>query len=101
VALSDEDIVDNVLVIMIAGYDTSFILLTLLILIGLSANNRSVYANICQGMKRATTHLNQDWLTFYKAINVSKIWHCWKRKQNKVCKNNGTLALARSLAQTQ
>ncbi|KAG6754553.1 hypothetical protein POTOM_040342 [Populus tomentosa] len=46
-SLSDQEIIDIVLVIMIAGYDTSSILLTFLI--GLLANNPSVYASICQG----------------------------------------------------
>ncbi|KAG6755705.1 hypothetical protein POTOM_039107 [Populus tomentosa] len=44
------EIVDNVLVIMIAGYDTSSILLTFLI--GLLANNPSVYASICQEQEK-------------------------------------------------
>ncbi|CAK7351107.1 unnamed protein product [Dovyalis caffra] len=45
VALSDEEIVDNVLVIMIAGYDTSSSTL-LTFLIGLLANDPSVHASI-------------------------------------------------------
>jgi cytochrome P450 family 26 subfamily A len=46
-ALSDEEIVDNVILIMIAGYDTTSILLSFLI--NLLANNPSVYASVLQG----------------------------------------------------
>lgn len=46
-AFSDEEIVDNVIIIMIAGYDTTSILLSSLI--NLLANNPSVYASVLQG----------------------------------------------------
>ena len=48
-ALSDEEIVDNAITIMIAGHDTISILLATLI--RLLANDQHVYAGIVQGMK--------------------------------------------------
>ena len=45
--LSDEEIVDNAIVIMVAGHDTTSVLLTFLI--RLLANDTSVYDRILQG----------------------------------------------------
>jgi len=47
VALSDEEIVDNAIIIMIGGHDTSSILLAFLI--RLLAKDPSVYAGVVQG----------------------------------------------------
>jgi cytochrome P450 family 26 subfamily A len=46
--LTDGEIIDNAIVIMIAGYDTSSVLLSLLI--RLLADDPSIYASILQGM---------------------------------------------------
>lgn len=46
--LTDEEIIDSAIVIMIAGYDTSSVLLSLLI--RLLADDPSIYASILQGM---------------------------------------------------
>jgi cytochrome P450 family 26 subfamily A len=48
-ALSDEEIVDNAITIMIAGHDTISVLLTTLI--RHLANDQAVYAGIAQGMQ--------------------------------------------------
>jgi cytochrome P450 family 26 subfamily A len=48
-ALSDEEIVDNAITIMIAGHDTISVLLTTLI--RNLANDQAVYAGIAQGMQ--------------------------------------------------
>lgn len=55
VVLSDGEIVDSVIIIMLAGYDTTSILLTFLI--RLLANDPSVYASVVQGMQ--INHSNQ------------------------------------------
>lgn len=45
--MSDEEIIDNVITLMIAGYDTTSALLTFLV--RTLANNQSVYSTIVQG----------------------------------------------------
>lgn len=49
IVLSDEEIVNNVIVLMIAGHDTSSILITFLV--RLLATDPTVYATIVQGMQ--------------------------------------------------
>ena len=61
-ALSDEEIVDNVIVIMIAGHDTTSILLSFLI--NLLANNPSVYAIVLQG--KQLNLFNKDQILLHK-----------------------------------
>lgn len=52
VVLSDEEIIDNAIIVMIAGHDTSAILITFFI--RLLANDPSVYVTIVQGMIKKT-----------------------------------------------
>ena len=47
ILMSDEEIIDNVIGVMIAGHDTSSVLITFLV--RLLATDQSVYANIMQG----------------------------------------------------
>lgn len=47
--ITDEEIVDNTIIIMIAGHDTSSALLNFLVRI--LASDPSVFANIVQGLK--------------------------------------------------
>nr|XP_043622994.1 taxadiene 5-alpha hydroxylase-like [Erigeron canadensis] len=44
--MSDEEIIDNIMIVMVAGYDTTSILLALLM--RLLANNESIYSNIVE-----------------------------------------------------
>lgn len=48
-SLSDEEIIDNVIGVMVAGHDTSSVLITFLI--RLLASDQSIYAAVVQGIK--------------------------------------------------
>lgn len=49
--ISDDEIVHNVMLVMVAGHDTSAILITFLM--RLFANDPAVYAAVLQGPRRA------------------------------------------------
>ncbi|KAL7212134.1 hypothetical protein ACSBR2_014909 [Camellia fascicularis] len=70
--LSDEEIEDNVVIIMIGGYDTSSILLTFLI--RLLANEPSIYA-IAEQEKIAKSNTLGELLTW---DDLSKMKYIWK-----------------------
>lgn len=59
IVISDEEIVDNTIIIMIAGHDTSSVFLTFLV--RLLASDPSVCASVVQGMKETLLfrHLSQ------------------------------------------
>ena len=59
-ALSEEEIVHNIILLMIAGHDTTSILLTLMLRV--LATNPTVYAAVLQGM-----HIS---ISFYFYLNV-------------------------------
>ncbi|KAF9672056.1 hypothetical protein SADUNF_Sadunf11G0000900 [Salix dunnii] len=72
-ALSDEEIVDNVIVIMIAGHDTTSILLSFLI--NLLANNPSVYASVLQEQEEiAKCKVSEDHLTWDDLQRMRYTW---------------------------
>ncbi|KAI5570085.1 hypothetical protein BDE02_11G002000 [Populus trichocarpa] len=72
-ALSDEEIVDNVILIMIAGYDTTSILLSFLI--NLLANNPSVYASVLQEQEEiARSKVSEDLLTWDDLQRMRYTW---------------------------
>lgn len=63
VVLSDEEIIDNAIIVMIAGHDTSAILITFFI--RLLANDPSVYATIVQGMIKKKKKLKRSFVSIH------------------------------------
>lgn len=66
--MSDEEIIDNIILVMIAGYDTTSILLTFLV--RLLANNESVYSTIVRGK-------TSNYLRLYSSLfkNILRCMH--------------------------
>ncbi|KAI3495206.1 hypothetical protein L1887_37438 [Cichorium endivia] len=61
--MSDEEIIDNIIVVMVAGYDTTSVLLTFLV--RLLANNKSIYSAIVH---------EQEEIAKTKATGVALTW---------------------------
>lgn len=57
--MSDEEIIDNIIVLMLGGYDTISVLLTLIV--KCLANNKPVYLNIARGKTSLSRYTKQKY----------------------------------------
>ncbi|CAH1448304.1 unnamed protein product [Lactuca virosa] len=87
--MSDEEIIDNIIVVMVAGYDTTSVLLTFLV--KLLANNESVYsAIVCEQEEIAKSKAPGEALAWE---DLTKMKYSW-RVASEMLRINPPVALA-------
>ncbi|KAL9998921.1 putative protopanaxadiol 6-hydroxylase [Helianthus debilis subsp. tardiflorus] len=71
--MSEEEIIDNVIAVMMAGYDTTSVLLTFLV--RLLANDKSIYSSIVrEQQERATIKASNEALRWEDLTNMRYTW---------------------------
>ncbi|KAK9064187.1 hypothetical protein SSX86_015567 [Deinandra increscens subsp. villosa] len=72
--MSEDEIIDNIIIVMVAGYDTTSVLLTFLV--KLLANNKSIYSTIAQEQEEiASKKAYEEALTWE---DLTKMKYTWK-----------------------
>ncbi|KAI3823877.1 hypothetical protein L1987_05322 [Smallanthus sonchifolius] len=74
--MSEDEITDNVIVLIIAGYDTTSVLLTFLV--RLLANNKSIYSTIVQIAEQQQIESNKEFEEALTWEDLTKMKYTWR-----------------------